>query len=177
MVEPRSRYQVIIRIEIIANRRKIARIHPVHPNSREIELWSCHRQHNINQIINEKRSDQHKANLLEPLETLHEVIKYHNEHHRIIKKIAHIKRLAEPDGWTMLAELYRRLAPEQCLLIACKQIIKVREQTIEFKRIGIPISKQTHLHHHTDKCRQPARKRLIQEYQHKCQNHNTQTFQ
>ena len=177
VVESRSGYQVIVLVEIIADRREVAGIHLVHADGGEVELRTCHGQHDIDEIIDEKRGDQHETDFLEPLETFHEIIYHHDEHHRIIEEIAHIERLAEPDGRTELAELYRGLAPEHRLLVTGKDMVEIREKAVELERIGIPVCQEAHLNRHADKCRQAAGESLIQVNKHKRQRHDAQTFE
>ena len=177
LVETRAGYQIVVRIEIIADGGEIARVHLIHADSREIELRARHGQHDVDKVIDEERGDQYEANLLEPLETLHEIIHHHDEHHRIIEEVPHVERLAEPYRRAMLAELHRGLAPEHRLLVAGEDMVEVREKAVELERVGIPVCQKAHLHHHTDKRRQAARKRLIKINQRKGQRHDARPFQ
>ena len=172
----RTRNQVIVRIEISTDSRKITGIYLIHPNGRKIELRTCHRNQDIEQVVDKERSNQHKTDFLEPFETVQEIIDYHHQNHGIIKEIPHIERLTEPGGRTELTELHRRLAMEQPLLQPGKHMVQVREQTVELKRIGVPVCQQRHLYRHTDESRQPAREQLVQVNQPERQDNDTQTL-
>ena len=58
---------------------------------------ACYRYKNINQIIEKERGNNHKRCLLEPLELEYKIVNRYDSNQRIISKIAHIERFAEPD--------------------------------------------------------------------------------
>ena len=172
----RTRNQVIVRIKISTDSRKIAGIHLIHPNGRKIELRSCHRNQDIKQVVNKEGCHQHETDFLKPLETVQEIINYHHQNHGIIKEIPHIERLTEPGRRTELTKLHRRLAMKQPLFQPGKYMIQIRKQAVKLKRIRVPVRQQRHLHRHTDKSCQPAREQLIQINQPECQDNDTQTL-
>ena len=58
LVETRAGYQIVVRIEIIADGGEIARVHLIHADSGEIELRARHGQHDVDKVIDEERGDQ-----------------------------------------------------------------------------------------------------------------------
>ena len=112
----RTRQQNIVVIKIVTDGKKILRNDIVHTDGREIELRTCYGYENIDQIINEKRSDHHERYLLKPFETEDEIVDYHHRNHRIISEITHIERFTEPNGMAIPHELHRRLTTKKPLL-------------------------------------------------------------
>ena len=74
------------------------------PIAGRIELRACHRDKDIKQIIYKERSNQYKGHLFEPFEPINEIKQRHNQHHRIIEEISHIKRFADQNMRKRMAE-------------------------------------------------------------------------
>ena len=138
-------------IEVISDGRKHTLRHIIIADSREIELRTCHRNKNINQIIDKERGNQHERQLLEKFKTINKIPHYHNQNHRIVEEISHIERLTYPHMRETEAEPYRRLPVEHPLLYRSKHMVQIWKYPVKLKRIGIPIGKQGHLDSNTHK--------------------------
>ena len=162
-------------IEIVTDGRKNSLSHIIKSDSRKIELRACHRDKDIKQIIYKERSNQYKGHLFEPFEPINEIKQRHNQHHRIIEEISHIKRFADQNMRKRMAEPDSRLSTEDKLFDGSKDMVQVRKKAIEFKSIRIPIGKQAHLNDDTHKRRELTRGKPIKIHQQEshCSNHGS----
>ena len=92
-------------------------------------------------------SDEELEQKLKELE--YKIVNRYDSDQRIISKIAHIERFAEPNVRTQLTEFHRRLTIEKPLLRRGEETIQIRKKTIKLKRIRIPICQERHLNDHT----------------------------
>ena len=108
--------QLLIMVEIIADRRKYSSCYILLANGRKIKLWSCHRHEDIKQIINKEGSDYDKRDFLKKLKTIEEIPHHHQKDHRIVEEVTHIERFTDPHLREAQTEPYSRLSAEYPLL-------------------------------------------------------------
>lgn len=175
MIVSRSGQQLLIMVEVIPNGREHSLRHIIVPDSRKIELRTCHRNKDINQIIDKERGDQHERQLLEVLKPIDKVPDYYNQYHRIVEEVSHIERLTHPHMREAEAEPHRRLSAEHPLFCRSKNMVQVREYPVKLKCIGIPIGKQRHLYGYAHKGRELTGCQPVKIHQQECHtgNHGT----
>jgi len=88
MVIIRTWQQLSVGIEVIAYGREDALHHVFLTNGREVELWTCYREHNINKVINKERCCQYKSPFLEKVIPANKIPQGNRGNHRVIRKIA-----------------------------------------------------------------------------------------
>ena len=110
-------------IEIVTDSRENTFRYIINPDGREIELRPRDRNEYINQIIDKEGSDENKRHLFEPLKLINEIKQCHNQHHRIIKEISHIKCFTDDKVRKRMAKPDSRLTIENKLLGSCKYMV------------------------------------------------------
>ena len=177
VVEIGTGQQDVVVVEVVADGGKMAGHDLVHADGGEVELRACHGHKDVDEVVDEKRGDQHKGDFLEPLEPEYEVVEHHDGNHGVIGKVAQIEGLAEPDGGVQPTELYRGLAAEEPLLGRGKQVVEVGKEAVELERVGIPVGQKGHLHGHAHKGGQAAGMGLVQVDQGKGYQYDAHTLQ
>ena len=121
-------------MEIVADGRKDALRHILLANGREVELRTSHGNEDIYQVVDEEGGDND-----EQIEPKQEIPDHYHQNHGIIGKVAHIERFADPHLRPCLTEPDGRLPAKQPLLGRGKDVVEVREDAVELKRIRIPV--------------------------------------
>ena len=116
--------------------------HMVASNGGEVELRPGNGDEDINKVIDEESGDDDERNLLEKVETIKEIPHHHQQNHRIIEEVPHIKRLAHPHLRKPFTEPYSRLSAKHPLLHRREHVVEIGEYPVELKGVGIPIGKQ-----------------------------------
>ena len=164
--------QLLVVVEVVANRGEHARLHAVETDGREVELRTRHRHEYIEQVIHEKRGYNDERHLLEQVKPPQEVPQHHQQYHRVVEEITHVERLAHPQVRPPLREAHGGLTAKQPLLDGSKHMVKVRKHPVELKRVRIPVGQQRHLHHHPHECRKAARRQPGEGHQQEGGAHN-----
>ena len=161
-------------IEIITDSSENPFRYIIKSNGRKVELRACNGNKDINQIIYKERSDKYKGHLFKPLELIDKIEQRHNQHHRIIEEISHIKCFTDQKMRECMTEPDGRLPVENKLFGGSKDMIQIGKETVELKSIRIPIGKQTHLNDNTYKRRELTRSEAVKIHQQEshCSNHS-----
>ena len=159
--------QFLVVVEVIADGREDALRHLIGANGGEIELGACHRDEDIDEVVDEKRGDDDERNLLQQVVAVDKIPQDNDEHHGVIEEIAQVERLADPHLRQTTAEPDGGLAAKQTLLGRSKHMVEVQKQAVELEGIRIPIGKQRHLYHHPHEGTELAGRQPIKIHQQK----------
>ena len=129
-------------MEIVTDGREDTLRHMVASNGGEVELRPGNGDEDINKVIDEESGDDDERNLLEKVETIKEIPHHHQQNHRIIEEVPHIKRLAHPHLRKPFTEPHSRLSAKHPLLHRREHVVEIGEYPVELKGVGIPIGKQ-----------------------------------
>ena len=159
--------QFLVVVEVIADGREDALRHLIGANGGEIELGACHRDEDIDEVVDEKRGDDDERNLLQQVVAVDEIPQDNDEHHGIVEEIAQVERLADPHIGQAAAEPDGGLAAEQALLGRGEDVVEVGKEAVELEGVRIPIGKQRHLYHHPHEGTELAGRQPIKIHQQK----------
>ena len=140
--ESRRMRVVELRVEAepIANCGKVSGLYGFHSDFGEIELRSCRLQEQIDNVIEDERTEQYRRGALKAAETIRASHDDHCNNHQVIGEITHIEQFAPKGAAEPLTEGDGRLATENHLVGHCKNGVGVLGQFGEVVDIGIPIS-------------------------------------
>jgi hypothetical protein len=151
----------LVVIEIIAHGRKNSLMYIVEPCYRKVVLRSRHRNKNVYEITNKKRSNKYKRCSLKLLKSVNKIEYNHYCNHGVIGKVSQIKGFANMYLREILRKQYGRLVSEYLMFNPSEDMIQIWEKAIKFVCIRIPITKHGHLETNANESKAFAREGMI----------------